>query len=207
MQTFCSDAAESGSRFYDGECHALDESPLFISEHGIWKDTGYAYIQLYNPSNVDFPVSDCHIRIIQDGGMWERARRFRLQASTIAARSTFLIADERGKFGAHYLPYQLANQTVPRLNLDGDDAIGLFCFSKLIDVIGTEGQVSEPWQWCGASPKFYTAERKAYIARGTTDWTKSSGTDENTCQWVIKTERESRTGLITHNQTSSHLSN
>jgi len=80
----------------------------------------------------------------------------------------------------------LEGHTVTAFN--GDDALGLFKGTVLIDVIGTQGiDPGTGWPVAGVANATvdHTCVRKASVKQGNTDWTVSAGTTVDDSEWIV----------------------
>jgi hypothetical protein len=139
-------------------------------------------IEIYNGSGYNVDLSNYTVKLGSNGSPWGNAITL---SGTLAAGGVYVI------YNASADP---AIQAVGDISSDvtffnGNDALGLFYSTLLIDVIGIEGEdPGNGWDVAGISEatEEHTLIRKTSITSGNTDWNSSAGTDAANSEWIVK---------------------
>lgn len=153
---------------------------MIISEY-IEGGSNNKAIEIYNGTGEDVDLGPYIVKLGSNGDDWGNDYNM---TGTLAAGDVFVISNSSSV--AEIIDVTDATSNVCYFN--GDDAIGLFYNSDLIDVIGEPGvDPGSAWEVAGGagSTAEYTLVRKLTITQGTTDWSLSAGTDTNNSQWEI----------------------
>lgn len=163
---------------------------LFISEYAEGSTGNNKALEIYNGtgSDIDFSVTPYSVQIGSNGGDWGSSIAL---TGRILANSVYVVAhtsaDELGITG-------VVNLSSGSLGFNGNDAVGLFNDTVLIDVIGlyqNDPGTDKGWDVAGTTEatKDYVIVRKAHIAVGNTNWTTSAGTDASDSEWSVYPDR------------------
>ncbi len=153
---------------------------MIISEY-IEGGSNNKTIEIYNGTGADVDLTPYSVKLGSNGGDWGNNYDM---TGTLTAGDVFVISNSQS--AAEILAVTDATSNVCFFN--GDDAIGLFYNTTLIDVIGVPGvDPGSSWDVAGGAGTTvnYTLVRKIEVTEGTTDWAISAGTDETTSQWSI----------------------
>ncbi|MCB2219687.1 MAG: lamin tail domain-containing protein [Bacteroidetes bacterium] len=139
-------------------------------------------IEVYNGSGSDIDLSDFTVKLASNGNPWGNAITL---SGILTAGDVYVI------YNASADP---AIQAVGDITSDvtffnGNDALGLFYSTLLIDVIGIEGEdPGNGWNVAGITEatEEHTLIRKTSITAGNTDWISSAGTDASNSEWIVK---------------------
>ena len=153
---------------------------MIISEY-IEGGSNNKTIEIFNGTGAEVDLAPYSVKLGSNGGDW--GNNYDMSGS-LAAGDVFVISNSQS--AAEILAVTDATSNVCYFN--GDDAIGLFYNTTLIDVIGVPGvDPGSSWDVAGGvgATVNNTLVRKIAVTEGTTDWSISAGTDETTSQWNI----------------------
>jgi endonuclease I len=153
---------------------------LFISEYLEGGGNNKA-LEIYNPTAQTIDLSAYAIKIGSNGAAFSTS--IFLTGSLIPG-ATHVIAN----VGANEVIVAMAAQTSSFVNFNGNDAIGLFCGTQMLDLIGIVG--NDPvtgWSVAGTidATKDHTLVRKSNVIHGNTNWLSSAGTDAPSSEWLV----------------------
>jgi hypothetical protein len=164
---------------------------IYISTYGegSWNNR---WLELTNGGVVSVDLSECELWMSWNGGanLWSDyesgsgGTRISL-SGTLMAGASYLIANANASSALASAADLLSSSFG---HWDGDDAIGLALSHVLVDAVGDDtGDPGDGWTVCGTADatKDHTLVRKSSIARGSTDWVLSAGTDASDCEWVV----------------------
>jgi len=154
---------------------------VFFSEY-IEGSSNNKAIEIYNGTGASIDLSDYTVKLGSNGGDWGNTE---VLSGTLAAGEVYVI------FNSEAGPEIQAEGDIPSsvTFYNGDDALGLFYSSILIDVIGEQGNdPGSAWDVAGVSGATaeHTLIRKTSVTSGNTDWASSAGTDVSNSEWIIQ---------------------
>ncbi|MGD9992813.1 MAG: lamin tail domain-containing protein [Salinivirgaceae bacterium] len=174
---------------------------LFISEY-VEPSTGNTKVlELYNPTTADIDLSGYTIMQANNGNDWgntststDDVRYILTLSGTLAPGAVYVIANsqsvqevlDKADLLLAYSNDPIDGANVPSFN--GDDAIGLFKGTTLIDAIGIPTErPSSGWDVAAvaAATKDHTLVRKSTITQGNANWATAAGTDAATSEWEV----------------------
>ncbi|MDD2424177.1 MAG: endonuclease, partial [Candidatus Cloacimonetes bacterium] len=155
---------------------------LFISEYIEGNVGNDKAIEIFNASGAEIDLSQFSVKLATNGGAWSTTGI--ALTGTLANHGVYVLANS----GASAAILALADQTSTSLNHNGNDAIGLFYGSTLIDVIGVQGvDPGAGWPVAGVATatKDHTLIRKPSVIQGNTNWASSAGTNTDDSEWIV----------------------
>lgn len=164
------------------------QKTLFISEYLEGSNFNKA-IELYNPTDEAINLLEYSVTRAINGGGWESPIAL---SGTLESNQTFIICHNSSDDLIHSKCDLKDNMTG---KFTGDDALGIWHYGVLIDVIGfPDSDPGDGWSVAGVSngTKDHTLIRKMTITSGNTDWSSSAGTNEDNSEWVVKEQDDSR---------------
>jgi hypothetical protein len=158
-------------------------SDLFISEYVEGSSNNKA-IEIFNGTGAAVDLSQYSLKLGSNGGEWSATNSITL-SGTLANNDVYVIANASAN--ATILGLSDLTSTVTYYN--GDDCLGLFHGTTMIDIIGVY-QVDPGTAWdvagvVGATLN-HTLIRKPQITSGTTNWATSAGTTIDDSQWIVQ---------------------
>ena len=172
------------------------EKELFFSEYVEGSSNNKA-IEIYNPTNAAVDLSAYTIKISTNGAGFgknstgESATCSLPLSGTLAAGDVYVIYNanasqtikDKGDLISPTYPADGSNVT----SFNGNDALGLFKGTDLIDVFGIEITTATSFDIAGttAASVDHTIIRKPTATKGNTDWTTSAGTTEENSEWIV----------------------
>ncbi len=153
---------------------------MIISEY-IEGGSNNKTIEIYNGTGADVDLTPYSVKLGSNGGDWGNNYDM---TGTLTAGDVFVISNS----GSVAAILAVTDATSNVCYFNGDDAIGLFYNTTLIDVIGVPGvDPGSSWDVAGGvgTTVNYTLVRKVEVTQGTTDWAVSAGTDETSSQWNV----------------------
>ena len=186
--------AAAGATGYDVNVYTKSvgalASDLFISEYGEGSSNN-KYIEIFNGTGSSVDLSNYTLKQAYNGGGWDVDLTYTLPLSgTLANNDVFVITNSTASQSILdkadlILTYSTSVQGARVASFTGNDAIGLFKNSVLIDVFG-EPTNSATISVAGFSTygQDHTIVRKSTIVAGNTNWTNSSGTNTTDSEWT-----------------------
>lgn len=171
-----------------GNVYAQPTQDLFISEYAEGSSNN-KYIEIFNPLQDAVDLSTYTLKGASNGGgEWNSEV---ILSGNLASGETFIIVNDAAD------PSLLALQQNTDFHLgypspvhyNGNDAVGLFKGTGLIDVIGDPNN-SANFDVASTSQaaKDHTLVRKQAITQGNILWPESAGTDDSDSEWVVLTK-------------------
>lgn len=180
------DGADQSSIDLSGTVYSVPSQDLFISEYAEGSSNN-KYVEIYNPLNSAVNLSTYSLKGSSNGGGWKAARDFAL-SGTLNPGETLIVCTNQADASILALTaaeFQLAYESPVHYN--GDDAIGLFNGSNLIDIIGDPD--SDPGSSWSVGTSGSTAEktlvRKNTVTQGNLVWSTSAGTTDENSEWFV----------------------
>lgn len=155
---------------------------LFISEYIEGNVGNDKAIEIFNASGAEIDLSQFSVKLGTNGGAWSTTGI--ALSGTLANHGVYVLANNTASAAI----LALADETSTSLSHNGDDAIGLFYGSTLIDIIGVQGvDPGTGWPVAGIAnaTKDHTLIRKPSVIQGNTNWASSAGTDANDSEWIV----------------------
>jgi hypothetical protein len=154
---------------------------LFFSEY-IEGSSNNKALEIFNGTGVPVDLTQYSVKLGSNGAQWGTSLTL---TGTLANNDVFIIANA----GAIQAILDLADVTSTVTYYNGDDALGLFQGTTLIDMIGLVG--TDPglaWPVAGVTDAMlnHTLIRKPTVASPTTDWAASAGTTTDDSQWIVQ---------------------
>ncbi len=153
---------------------------LFFSEYVEGSSNNKA-LEIFNGTGVPVDLSQYSVKLASNGAQWSTSLTL---TGTLAHNDVYVIANA----SANATILDLADVTSTVTYYNGDDALGLFQGTELIDMIGQVGtDPGTAWDVAGVTEAMlnHTLIRKPTIISPTTDWTASAGTNADDSQWIV----------------------
>lgn len=170
---------------------------LFISEYIEGSVGNNKAIEIFNASGDTVDMTQLNVKVAANGGAWGTAINL---TGSLANHSVYVLANTT----ADAAILAVANQTSSSLSHNGDDAIGLFYGTTLIDIIGVQGvDPGDGWAVAGVAngTKDHTLIRKPTVTQGNLNWAVSAGTDADDSEWIVQaSEYFANIGLHTYGE-------
>lgn len=158
---------------------------LFFSEYVEGTSSNKA-LEIFNGTGQPVDLSQYSVNLATNGSPWGSTPL--LLTGTLANNEVYVIVNASAS--AAILAQADITSTVTYYN--GNDAVGLFQGTTLIDVIGVMGEnpgTTPPHGWSIAgvvdATQEYTLIRKPTVVSPTTDWALSAGTNADNSQWIV----------------------
>ena len=156
---------------------------LFFSEY-IEGSSNNKALEIFNGTGAAVDLTQYSVKLGSNGAQWSTTLAL---TGTLAQNDVFIIAN------ASAVPeiLALADVTSTVTFYNGDDALGLFHGTTLIDMIGQVGvDPGTAWDVAGVTTAMlnHTLIRKPTIASPTTDWASSAGTTADDSQWIVQAQ-------------------
>ena len=153
---------------------------LFISEY-IEGSSNNKAIEIFNGTGQPVNLANYSVRLGANGLAWTNTVT---PHGMLANNDVYIIANS----GANATILALADTVSNVTYYNGDDALGLFHGTDLIDVLGT--YLTDPgtaWSVAGVADATlnHTMVRKPTVISGTTDWALSAGTNVDNSEWIV----------------------
>jgi len=181
-----SDGADQSSIDLSGTVYSVPSQDLFISEYAEGSSNN-KYVEIYNPLNSAVDLSNYSLKGSNNGSGWKAERDFAL-TGTLNSGETLIVCTNQADasiLGLTTEGFQLGYESPVHYN--GNDAIGLFNDSNLIDIIGDpDSDPGSSWS-VGAegSTKDMTLVRKISVTQGNLVWSTSAGTTDENSEWFV----------------------
>ena len=181
-----SDGADQSSIDLSGTVYFVPSQDLFISEYAEGSSNN-KYVEIYNPLNSAVDLSNYSLKGSNNGSGWIAKRDFALTGTLNPAETLIVCANQADAsiLALTAAEFQLAYESPVHYN--GDDAIGLFKGSNLIDIIGDPN--SDPGSsWSvgtSGSTQDRTLVRKMSVTQGNLVWSTSAGTTDENSEWFV----------------------
>ncbi|MBW6514742.1 MAG: chitobiase/beta-hexosaminidase C-terminal domain-containing protein, partial [Candidatus Syntrophosphaera sp.] len=155
---------------------------LFISEYVEGSSNNKA-IEIFNGTGAPVDLANYTMRLASNGGTWSTTNSVTL-SGTLANNDVFVIANSQA-MGA-ILDVADLTHTVTYFN--GNDCLGLFNGTTLIDIIGVyQTDPGTAWDVAGVTNATlnHTLVRKPHIVQGNLDWIAGAGTNADNSEWIV----------------------
>lgn len=156
---------------------------LFISEYIEGGGSNKA-IEIFNASGDTVDLSQFNVKVAANGGAWGSPIAL---STNLANNGVYVLANP----SAIAAILALANQTSGSLSHNGDDAVGLFYGTTLIDIVGVQGvDPGDGWEVAGIANGTlnHTLIRKPTVTQGNTNWAASAGTNADDSEWIVQAQ-------------------
>lgn len=166
---------------------AAQTTDLLIAEYG--EGSSYnKYIEIYNGTGADVDLTDYVVKFAFNGSSSWSNIEYDL-TGTLANDDVYIITHE----DATSVIKAAADMTFDTGWFNGNDAVGLFSSSALIDIIGVLGNnpgTDKGWAVAGTPNATYdhTLVRKSAVCSPNTDWAIAAGTDAANSEWIVYDE-------------------
>ena len=181
-----SDGADPSSVGLSGTVYSVPSQDIFFSEYAEGSSNN-KYVEIYNPLNNAVDLSNYSLKGSNNGSGWKAERDFALSGTLNPAETLIVCANQADAsiLALTAAEFQLAYESPVHHN--GDDAIGLFNGSNLIDIIGEPN--SDPGSsWSvgtSGSTQDRTLVRKMSVTQGNLVWSTSAGTTDENSEWFV----------------------
>ena len=181
-----SDGADQSSIDLSGTVYFVPSQDLFISEYAEGSSNN-KYVEIYNPLNSAVDLSNYSLKGSNNGSGWKAERDFALTGTLNSGETLIVCTDQADAsiLGLTTEGFQLGYESPVHYN--GNDAIGLFNDSNLIDIIGDpDSDPGSSWS-VGAegSTQDRTLVRKISVTQGNLVWSTSAGTTDENSEWFV----------------------
>ena len=153
---------------------------VFFSEY-IEGSSNNKAIEIYNGTGSSIDLSDYSVKLGSNGGLWGSPE---VLSGSLAAGDVYVIYNASANAAIQAVGDISSGVTF----FNGDDALGLFYTSILIDVIGIEGvDPGTGWDVAGVTNGTldHTLIRKFSVSSGNTNWSASAGTNTTDSEWIV----------------------
>lgn len=159
---------------------SANATDLFFSEYVEGSSNNKA-LEIFNGTGQTVDLSAYTVKLASNGGTWGNTL---VLSGTLANGEVYVITNASAN--STIAAQSDITSTVTYFN--GDDAVGLFNGTTLIDLFGTYN--SDPgtgWNVAGITNATldHTLVRKSSISSPSTDWAAQAGTDANSSQWIV----------------------
>ena len=157
---------------------------LFISEYAEGSSNN-KYIEIYNGTGADVDLTDYVLRYAFNANTWSVTESD--LTGILANGAVYIVAHS----SADASILAAANMTFSAGWFNGNDAVGLFSSSSLIDIIGIPSDnPSTGWNVAGTTNATanHTLVRKSTICSPNTNWAASAGTSVADSEWIVLSE-------------------
>ena len=181
-----SDGADPSSVGLSGTVYSVPSQDIFFSEYAEGSSNN-KYVEIYNPLNNAVDLSNYSLKGSNNGSGWKAERDFALTGTLNSGETLIVCTDQADAsiLGLTTEGFQLGYESPVHYN--GNDAIGLFNDSNLIDIIGDpDSDPGSSWS-VGAegSTKDRTLVRKISVTQGNLVWSTSAGTTDENSEWFV----------------------
>lgn len=155
---------------------------LFISEYVEGSSNNKA-IEIFNGTGASVDLANYTLRLASNGGQWSTTNSVTL-SGTLANNSVFVVANAQ----ANAAIQAVANITHTVTYFNGNDCIGLFNGTTLIDIIGVyQSDPGTAWPVAGVDGATlnHTLVRKPNVIQGNTNWIVGAGTNVDNSEWIV----------------------
>ena len=158
-------------------------SDLFFSEYV--EGTSYnKALEIFNGTGNPVNLSDYTVKLASNGGTWSSTYILNM-SGVLDDGDVYVIANSQAEASI----LQIANVTSTVTSYNGNDVVGLFNGTTLIDIIGVYQQDPGAANWPVAGTPSATAEhtliRKPTVNQGNTDFLAGAGTNPDDSEWIV----------------------
>ncbi|HNW24755.1 MAG TPA: chitobiase/beta-hexosaminidase C-terminal domain-containing protein, partial [Candidatus Cloacimonas sp.] len=162
------------------QVYAVD---LFFSEYVEGTSNNKA-LEIFNGTGDPVDLSNYTIKLASNGGTWSTTNTLTM-SGVLDDGEVYVIANS----GAEASILSIANVTSTVTYYNGNDVVGLFNGTTLIDIIGVYQQDPGTTNWPVAGTASATAEhtliRKPTVIQGNTDFVAGAGTNADDSEWTV----------------------
>ena len=162
------------------QVYAVD---LFFSEYVEGTSNNKA-LEIFNGTGDPVDLSNYIIKLASNGGTWSTTNTLTM-SGVLDDGEVYVIANS----GAEASILSIANVTSTVTYYNGNDVVGLFNGTTLIDIIGVYQQDPGTSNWPVAGTASATAEhtliRKPTVIQGNTDFVAGAGTNADDSEWTV----------------------
>jgi hypothetical protein len=159
---------------------SLGATELFLSEYGEGTSNN-KWIEIFNGTGATVDLSAYSIRMAFNGATWHATLFVTFPSGTLLPNNaTYVVCHSSISDPSR------CSSTSSSLQFNGNDVVGLFKGSTLIDVVGKLGEAPDTgWPVCGTATATAnrTLYRKATVRSPNIDWDASSA--PGTCEWDV----------------------
>ncbi len=153
---------------------------LFFSEYVEGSSNNKA-LEIFNGTGQPVDLTQYSVKLATNGNAWSTTLAL---TGTLANNDVYVIANA----SANATILAIADVTSTVTYYNGNDALGLFQGTTLIDMIGIVGEnPGIAWPVAGVTNAMldHTLIRKPTVISPTTDWAASAGTNADDSQWIV----------------------
>ncbi len=163
----------------DAETMAGYTPTIFFSEYVEGSSYNKA-IEIYNGEDQPIDLANINVKLYTNGAT--TPSEIWTGTGSLESKETFIIYNS----SADGIIINKGQESSAVTYFNGNDALELVYNSVVIDKIGVVGESSE-WSVAGITnaTQDHTLVRKLSVTTGNTNWTSSSGTDENNSEWIV----------------------
>lgn len=156
---------------------------LFFSEYTEGLTGNNKVLEIFNGTGATVDLTGYSVKLGSNGAAWGNTLAL---TGTLANGATYVIANS----GSIESILETANTTSTVTFFNGNDAVGLFNGSTLVDIIGVYMQSPNPavgWDVAGVTTATanYTLIRKPSVVQGSTDFISGAGTTTENSEWIV----------------------
>jgi len=156
---------------------------LFFSEYTEGLTGNNKVLEIFNGTGAAVNLSGYTVKLGSNGAAWSNTLYL---TGTIENGATYVIANDQSIQAI----LDLANTTSSVTYFNGNDAVGLFHGTTLIDIIGVYMQNPNPtvgWDVAGVTTATanYTLIRKPTVVQGNIDFVTGAGTTAENSEWIV----------------------
>lgn len=155
---------------------------LFISEYLEGSSNNKA-IEIFNGTGAPVDLANYTLRLASNGGVWSTTNSITL-SGTLANNDVFVVANAQ----ANAAIQAVADITHTVTYFNGNDCIGLFNGTTLIDIIGVyQNDPGTAWPVAGVDGATlnHTLVRKPNVVQGNVNWVAGAGTNVDNSEWIV----------------------
>ncbi|MEA2077464.1 MAG: T9SS type A sorting domain-containing protein [Candidatus Marinimicrobia bacterium] len=160
------------------------DSKLIISEYIDGTSSNKA-VELYNLDSNSVDLNGYVVKLASNGDDWGNEVAL---SGTLEGHGVYVITNDQAS------ATEITGNSDTTSNItwfNGNDALGLFLYDVLVDVIGVQGEdpgSNAGWSVAGISngTMDHTLVRKASVETPNINWTASAGTNESDSEWIVK---------------------
>ena len=157
---------------------------IFFSEYVEGSSYNKA-LEIFNGTGAPVDLSQYTIKLASNGQTWSTSN-YLTPTAILQHNDVFVIAHPQASAAI----LSVADVTSNVVNYNGNDCVGLFLGTTLIDIIGiyqNDPGTNSGWNVAGvpAATLNHTLIRKPTVIQGNTDWTISAGTNADDSEWIV----------------------
>lgn len=160
---------------------------IFISEYVEGSSYNKA-LEIFNGTGAPVDLSQYTIKLASNGGTWSTSNIL-TPTGILQNNEVFVIAHPQASAAI----LSIADVTSTVTNYNGNDCVGLFHGTTMIDIIGiyqNDPGNNSGWSVAGvpAATLNHTLIRKPTVIQGNIDWTSSAGTNADDSEWIVQAQ-------------------